>query len=68
MPFERLHHEPMVDARDMLNAEEKLRIGREAIHEVPEHGSVIIDSGLDRASDSPRSSRWIAASTSSRTR
>ena len=45
VPFERLHHEPMVDARDMLNAEEKLRIGREAIHEVPEHGSVIVDSG-----------------------
>jgi DeoR family transcriptional regulator, fructose operon transcriptional repressor len=45
VPFERLDHEPMVDARDMLNAEEKLRIGREAIHEVPEHGSVIIDSG-----------------------
>jgi DeoR family transcriptional regulator, fructose operon transcriptional repressor len=45
VPLERLHHEPMVDARDMLNAEEKLRIGREAIHEVPEHGSVIVDSG-----------------------
>ncbi|HZA87929.1 MAG TPA: DeoR family transcriptional regulator, partial [Acidimicrobiales bacterium] len=29
VPFERLHHEPMVDARDMQNAEEKLRIGRE---------------------------------------
>jgi DeoR family fructose operon transcriptional repressor len=43
--FERLDHEPMVDARDMLNAEEKLRIGREAIREVPEHGSVMIDSG-----------------------
>jgi DeoR family transcriptional regulator, fructose operon transcriptional repressor len=45
VPFERLYHEPMVDARDMLNAEEKLRIAREAIHEVPDHGSVIIDSG-----------------------
>jgi DeoR family fructose operon transcriptional repressor len=45
VPFERLHHEPMVDARDMLNAEEKLRIGREAIREVPENGSVIVDSG-----------------------
>ena len=29
----------------MLNAEEKLRIGREATREVPVHGSVIIDSG-----------------------
>jgi DeoR family fructose operon transcriptional repressor len=45
VPFERVHHEPMVHARDMLNADEKLRIGREAINEVPEHGSVIIDSG-----------------------
>ena len=45
VPVERHHHEPMVDARDMQNAEEKLRIGREAIREVPEHGSVIIDSG-----------------------
>ena len=45
VPFERHHHEPMLDARDMLNAEEKLRIGREAIHQVPEHGSVIVDSG-----------------------
>jgi DeoR family fructose operon transcriptional repressor len=45
VPVERQHHEPMVDARDMQNAEEKLRIGREAIREVPERGSVIIDSG-----------------------
>ena len=45
VPFERLHHDPMVYARDMLDAEEKLRIGREAIREVPEDGSVIIDSG-----------------------
>jgi DeoR family fructose operon transcriptional repressor len=45
VPFERLYHEPMVDARDMLNAEEKLRIGREAVHEVPQNGSVIVDSG-----------------------
>jgi DeoR family fructose operon transcriptional repressor len=45
VPVERLDHEPMVDARDMQNAAEKLRIGREAIREVPDHGSVIIDSG-----------------------
>lgn len=45
VPVERHHHEPMVDARDMQNAEEKLRIGREAIREVPERGSVLIDSG-----------------------
>ena len=45
VPFERRDHEPMVDARGVLNAEEKLRIGREAIREVPLQGSVIIDSG-----------------------
>ncbi len=45
VPYERRDHEPMIDARDVLNAAEKLRIGREAITEVPERGSVIIDSG-----------------------
>jgi DeoR family fructose operon transcriptional repressor len=45
VPVERRNHEPMVDARDMQNAAEKLRIGREAIREVPNDGSVIIDSG-----------------------
>lgn len=45
VPIERLNHEPMVAARDMLNADEKLRIGQMAIHEVPQRGSIIIDSG-----------------------
>ncbi len=45
VPYERHDHEPMIDARDVLNAEQKLRIAREAITEVPERGSVIIDSG-----------------------
>lgn len=45
VPFERRDHEPMIDARGMLNAEEKLRIGREAVREVPLSGSVIVDSG-----------------------
>lgn len=45
VPVERLNHEPMVDARDMLNADEKLRIAQQAIAEVPPEGSVIIDSG-----------------------
>jgi DeoR family transcriptional regulator, fructose operon transcriptional repressor len=43
--MERMNHEPMVDARDMVNAEEKLRIATTAVAEVPERGSVIIDSG-----------------------
>jgi DeoR family transcriptional regulator, fructose operon transcriptional repressor len=42
---ERINHEPMVDVRDMVNAEEKLRIAAQAATELPERGSVIIDSG-----------------------
>jgi DeoR family fructose operon transcriptional repressor len=45
VPFERMNHEPLVEARDMVNAEEKLRIATMAVAEVPERGSVIIDSG-----------------------
>jgi DeoR family fructose operon transcriptional repressor len=45
VPIERMNHEPMVDARDMVNADEKLRIAQVAVAEVPERGSVIIDSG-----------------------
>jgi len=45
IPVERMNHEPMVEARDMVNAEEKLRIATMAVAEVPESGSVIIDSG-----------------------
>jgi DeoR family fructose operon transcriptional repressor len=45
VPVERMNHEPMVEARDMVNAEEKLRIATLAVAEVPERGSVIIDSG-----------------------
>jgi DeoR family transcriptional regulator, fructose operon transcriptional repressor len=45
VPLERMNHEPMVDARLMVNAEEKLRIATLAVKEVPERGAVIIDSG-----------------------
>jgi DeoR family transcriptional regulator, fructose operon transcriptional repressor len=45
VPVERMNHEPMVEARDMVNAEEKLRIATKAVDEVPERGSVMIDSG-----------------------
>src|SRR6266699_2696188 len=45
IPVERMNHEPMVEARDMVNAEEKLRIATMAIGEIPDRGSVIIDSG-----------------------
>jgi DeoR family transcriptional regulator, fructose operon transcriptional repressor len=45
VPIERMNHEPMVEARDTVNAEEKLRIATLAVEQVPERGSVIIDSG-----------------------
>jgi DeoR family fructose operon transcriptional repressor len=45
IPMERMNHEPLVEARDVVNAEEKLRIATLAVAEVPERGSVIIDSG-----------------------
>jgi DeoR family transcriptional regulator, fructose operon transcriptional repressor len=45
IPLERMNHEPLIEARDMVNAEEKLRIATMAVEEVPERGSVIIDSG-----------------------
>jgi DeoR family fructose operon transcriptional repressor len=45
VPVERMNHEPMLDARDAVSAEEKLRIASKAVEEVPERGSVIIDSG-----------------------
>jgi DeoR family transcriptional regulator, fructose operon transcriptional repressor len=45
IPVERMNHEPLIEARDMINAEEKLRIATAAVAEVPERGSVIIDSG-----------------------
>ena len=45
IPLERINHEPSVQVRDMVNAEEKLRIASLAAEEVPERGSVIIDSG-----------------------
>jgi DeoR family transcriptional regulator, fructose operon transcriptional repressor len=45
IPVERMNHEPMIEARDVVNAEEKLRIATLATEELPERGSVIIDSG-----------------------
>jgi DeoR family transcriptional regulator, fructose operon transcriptional repressor len=45
IPIERMNHEPLLEARETVNAEEKLRIATMAVEEVPERGSVIIDSG-----------------------
>ena len=45
VPGESSGHEPMVDARNTVNMDEKLRIASAAAAEVPSGGSVIIDSG-----------------------
>ena len=45
IPVERMNHEPMIEARDMVNAHEKLHIAMAAVREVPERGAVIVDSG-----------------------
>jgi DeoR family transcriptional regulator, fructose operon transcriptional repressor len=45
VPIEHATHEPMVEARDMVSAAEKLRIATAAVTEVPQRGSIIIDSG-----------------------
>lgn len=45
IPVERINHEPSIEARDVVNSEEKLHIATLALSEVPERGSVIIDSG-----------------------
>jgi DeoR family transcriptional regulator, fructose operon transcriptional repressor len=45
VPVERISHEPILAAREVVNAEEKLRIATKAVDEIPERGSVIIDSG-----------------------
>ena len=45
VPVEQHHHEPMVDARDMLNAQEKQAIALLASTEVHSGSTVVIDSG-----------------------
>jgi DeoR family fructose operon transcriptional repressor len=53
VPAERVHHEPLITARDQLFAAEKLRIAEAAVAEIPEQGTAIIDSGstLQRLAD-----------------
>ena len=53
VPVERAHHEPMLAARDIQHAEEKLRICQAAAEEIPDQGAVLIDSGstLQRLAD-----------------
>jgi DeoR family fructose operon transcriptional repressor len=45
VPVQSQAFEPMIEARDALNTAEKHDIARLAVHQVPERGSVIIDSG-----------------------
>lgn len=45
VPVERQYHEPMIEVRDALNAEQKHDIAQQAIGQIPDRGSVIIDSG-----------------------
>jgi DeoR family transcriptional regulator, fructose operon transcriptional repressor len=45
VPVERQHHEPMLEARDALNAEQKHDIAQRALAQIPDRGSVILDSG-----------------------
>jgi DeoR family transcriptional regulator, fructose operon transcriptional repressor len=45
VPVQRQAHEPMLETRDALNTAEKHDIAQLAVHQVPERGAVIIDSG-----------------------
>ena len=49
VPWRSWIFEPALVVRESQNVEEKLRIARAATHEVPEHGSIIIDSGSTAA-------------------
>jgi DeoR family fructose operon transcriptional repressor len=53
VPVEGVHHEPLVSERDAQQSAEKLRIAQAAAEEVPDSGTVIIDSGstLQRLAD-----------------
>ena len=45
VPFEGLRHEPKLAIRGGLNPEEKHRISKRALEELPNDGAIIIDSG-----------------------
>lgn len=45
VPWQRWRHEPRLSVRGSLNAEEKHRIAKRALEEVPPGGSMFIDSG-----------------------
>lgn len=45
VPVERNHHEPMINARDAQNTDEKQAIGRLALEEIPAGATILLDSG-----------------------
>lgn len=45
IPVERLAIEPAIAERESLMAEQKVRIGRAALDELPEGGSILVDAG-----------------------
>ena len=45
VPLERNHHEPMINARDAQNTDEKIAIGRLALEEIPAGSTILLDSG-----------------------
>lgn len=49
VPWQRWRHEPKLTVRDSQNAEEKHRIAKRALEELPAEGSMIIDSGSTSA-------------------
>ena len=49
VPWRGLAFEPMLEVRESQNTDEKRRIARAAAQELPEHGSILIDSGSTSA-------------------
>lgn len=49
VPWEGLRYEPLLKVRGSLNAEEKHRISKRALEELPSEGSILLDSGSTSA-------------------
>ncbi len=49
VPWQRWRHEPLLSVRGQQNAEEKHRIAKRALAELPAEGAIIIDSGSTAA-------------------
>ncbi len=64
--MQRLEHEPALDARNRAMVEEKQRIARAALAELPSEGTILIDC-REHAATLPSCSRRIGLSRSSPT-